>query len=163
MWITFQKIIRETPPSINLWLLIFSGYAIHFYTAMQYSKAIQKYEEYFFPVFSGFGECFGLGWKYFVSPNLKNWQITNSTQIRPFFIHHVYMGKYLENHVSCIAYGIAQTAVVCVVSTDTIPISARPSNHSVRTTRFYFLPSIICQYSSNDFSFWSRIDSRGAT
>ena len=38
-------------------------YTAHFYTTMQYSEALKKYIVIFsFSVFSGFGECFGLGW-----------------------------------------------------------------------------------------------------
>ena len=46
-------------------------------------------------------------------------------------------GVQRENHVSGIAYGIAETAVVCIVSPDIIPITACPYNHYVRTIRFF--------------------------
>ena len=46
-------------------------------------------------------------------------------------------GVQRENHVSGIAYGIDETAVVCVVSPDIIPITTCPYNHYVRTIRFF--------------------------
>ena len=55
-----------------------------------------------------------------------------------------------ENHVSGIAYGVAQTAVACVVSIDII---------SICTYYEYSLLFIICQYSSIDFI--THIQQRG--
>ena len=71
--------------------------------------------------------------KSFVPPNTEKKKTTNATQIPPCFIYYKYNGKYreagvqLENYVvSGIAYSIAQTAVVCVISPDIISITACP-------------------------------------
>ena len=66
-------------------------------------------------------------------------------------------GVQRENHVSGIAYGIDETAVVCVVSPDIIPITTCPYNHYVRTIRFF-----LSYISTAVLTFLSPIYSRGA-
>ena len=49
----------------NLSVCFFSNGCCAFYSDMQYSKALKKFKSNdLLPVFSGFGECFALGWAY---------------------------------------------------------------------------------------------------